>query len=262
MMKFGFIQGRLSEPVDGKIQEFPKDWKQEYKTATHMGLNYIEWIVTQKTAQTNQIYGFEKRPDGPKILSLCADNIVKSTIFDEGALETELDTIISTANALNIPYVTIPFLEQSSLKGRNWREILNRMYKNSIYSKFMFTFELDLNLEELEKFVPICRRELGYVNLVYDTGNTQTMISDHTAYIEEFNRFFSHVHLKDRISGTYTTVEPGNGGVDFSSIINLLSKYNPDIVCMLQTARGETGKEQETILRHMNFFKKFGGFDA
>jgi len=47
-MRVGIIQGRLLPPVNGKIQEFPKDnWRQEFDILTQVDLNHIEFIVTK-----------------------------------------------------------------------------------------------------------------------------------------------------------------------------------------------------------------------
>ena len=39
------MHGRLSEPINNKIQEFPiKTWKNEFKKASFFGFDSIEWI--------------------------------------------------------------------------------------------------------------------------------------------------------------------------------------------------------------------------
>jgi len=49
-MKLGVIQGRLSKPIDGKIQEFPLDgWEKEFLILDDLKLNHIEWIITKKS---------------------------------------------------------------------------------------------------------------------------------------------------------------------------------------------------------------------
>ena len=54
-MKLGIIQGRLSKPINGHIQEFPKEtWENEFKLLNNLGLNHIEWIVTKKSFNEKQ----------------------------------------------------------------------------------------------------------------------------------------------------------------------------------------------------------------
>ena len=44
--KIGIMQGRLSKPVDGKIQSFPRDhWKDEFYLGKQIGFELIEWVL-------------------------------------------------------------------------------------------------------------------------------------------------------------------------------------------------------------------------
>ena len=44
--KIGFIQGRLSPIIDGKIQAFPwEHWKEEFPLAQQSGLRLLEWTL-------------------------------------------------------------------------------------------------------------------------------------------------------------------------------------------------------------------------
>ena len=45
MNKIGIMQGRLSPPIDGRIQAFPiNDWESEFEKASKIGFDCIEWI--------------------------------------------------------------------------------------------------------------------------------------------------------------------------------------------------------------------------
>ena len=55
----GIMQGRLTAPVDGRIQAFPADrWRDEFPRAEEAGLSCIEWIY--------ETYGRDRNP-------LCTD---------------------------------------------------------------------------------------------------------------------------------------------------------------------------------------------
>ena len=54
-MNLGVIQGRLSEPVNGHIQEFPIAWRKEFEFLDEYGLTHIEWLITKGSAKTNNI---------------------------------------------------------------------------------------------------------------------------------------------------------------------------------------------------------------
>ena len=58
--RIGFIQGRLSELVNNRIQIFPvKNWKSELKEASANGFGTLEWTIDSETiADKKNIYVF------------------------------------------------------------------------------------------------------------------------------------------------------------------------------------------------------------
>jgi hexulose-6-phosphate isomerase len=54
--RIGFMQGRLSAMVDGKIQAFPWDeWREEFPRARALGLGRIEWTIDQDRLRENPL---------------------------------------------------------------------------------------------------------------------------------------------------------------------------------------------------------------
>ena len=52
----GFMQGRLSALVDGKIQAFPwNEWRQEFPRAKALGLGRMEWTLDQERLRDNPL---------------------------------------------------------------------------------------------------------------------------------------------------------------------------------------------------------------
>ena len=52
----GFMQGRLSPLVNGKIQSFPwKHWQSEFLIANQIGLDLMEWTLDHKNLYQNPI---------------------------------------------------------------------------------------------------------------------------------------------------------------------------------------------------------------
>lgn len=46
LIQIGFMQGRMSPLVDGKIQCFPTDhWEQEFLFAERAGFSLMEWTI-------------------------------------------------------------------------------------------------------------------------------------------------------------------------------------------------------------------------
>ena len=47
-IRIGIIQGRLSKPLNGKIQSFPTNtWEKEFHIAKKIGFELIEWVLDE-----------------------------------------------------------------------------------------------------------------------------------------------------------------------------------------------------------------------
>ena len=56
MNSLGFMQGRLSPQVNGKIQAFPwKHWQNEFKIASENNFKIIEWTIDQERFLENPL---------------------------------------------------------------------------------------------------------------------------------------------------------------------------------------------------------------
>ena len=45
-LRIGIMQGRLSKPLNRKIQSFPKNsWENEFYVAKDVGFELIEWVL-------------------------------------------------------------------------------------------------------------------------------------------------------------------------------------------------------------------------
>ena len=45
IVKVGIMGGRLSNPIENRIQSFPKNsWRDEFETANKIGFDYLEWV--------------------------------------------------------------------------------------------------------------------------------------------------------------------------------------------------------------------------
>jgi L-ribulose-5-phosphate 3-epimerase len=54
--RIGFMQGRLSALVDGKIQAFPwNEWHDEFPRAKVLGLTRMEWTIDQDRLRENPL---------------------------------------------------------------------------------------------------------------------------------------------------------------------------------------------------------------
>jgi hypothetical protein len=250
-MKLGLIQGRLLRPEDGWIQEFPTCWVEEFIKAKTLGFGHIEWIVTERSFETNPI--FTEDCKDYNISSICADNLVNKRFIDRDFLFHNLDPICRAAIKNRIPFVTIPLLEDSSISDENIRNqfIALILEYSDKYPGLNFSFEAETSAENVLRLVSL--RDNFFIT--YDTGNITSEGIDHKDYIEKTFHKINNVHLKDR---TYSaeTVPPLSGDTDFDLIFNTLSSMGYDELYTIQTARGKTGSEIRTMKQHKNIFER------
>jgi L-ribulose-5-phosphate 3-epimerase len=246
-LNLGIIQGRLSQPVNGHIQEFPNDWRREFELLQECGLSHIEWLITKGSVETNPAFNVDISLSELPISSLCADTLVDKRIVDIEYLREHLTPICESAVRNAISTITIPLLEESSVENSDIR----REFKGNIveftknFPNLKFSFECELPTEELCDILELSDK--FYVT--YDTGNITSYGLRHEEYIDAIYERINNVHLKDR---TYDakTVYPSSGDTDFKAIFRNLTSLGYEGPYTMQTARGSTGNEINTILEH------------
>lgn len=252
-MKLGVMQGRLSEPVKNQIQLFPKDtWKKEFSLLGELDLNHIEWIVTPEyDLNPGYVSDLKNYP----IHTVCADTLLDERFLEHNFIFNVISDIGKIAIKNDIKFITIPLMELSNV---NTEERLNKFIEGLTAAIYYFD-EYDLSFSiEAEADIPTMKKILSVsdrVFVTYDLGNMTSFGIDHRLYIEEFIDKINNVHIKDRTKDGQT-VEPLTGDTEFSKIFKLLKEHNYDGVFTLQTARGQTGKEFETIKKHKNIFER------
>lgn len=250
MIKMGILQGRLSRPVDGKIQEFPfETWQEEFYNLNKVGLTHIEWIITKDSFAENPF--FKRKLNGYYISSICADNLVDKRIGEREFLEEQLTPICDAALRNNVNCITIPLLEDSSLedetKRKNFTSLMLK-YADS-YPLLKFSFEATLEPTKILEFINLKKNFF----ITFDTGNIFSADFPTGYYITTLCHKFNNVHLKDK--NEFGTVFPTSGLVNFKEIFALLKELNYDGLYTLQTARSLEGLEQETITYHRKLFE-------
>jgi len=249
-MKIGIIQGRLSPPTEG-FQETPTDWKREFELLPTAGLNHVEWIVTKNSFETNPI--FTEDLTSYSISSICADNLVDERIADTDFLEQNLNPLCKAAIKNKIKTITIPILEDSNLT--NWKKrdkfTLEMQDFSERYKRLNFSFEIEDKMDVIADIIYMGDN----FYLTYDTGNMTTVGVEHDVYLHMFHEKINNIHLKDRNTQN-ETVEPLSGATNFTKIFEKLQELGYNGIYTLQTARGESGTEEETIKKHATIFKE------
>tara|TARA_R110000823_G_scaffold9782_8_gene33856 strand:+ start:1127 stop:1903 length:777 start_codon:yes stop_codon:yes gene_type:complete len=252
LRRVGIIQGRLSLPVNGHIQEFPDDWQKEFKLLGDCGLNHIEWLITAGSENTNPAFDEQVSLSNFPISSLCADTLVDERIVDKDFLDDNLTPICLSAIRNKINNITIPLLEGSNVEDSKIRGKFKELIVKYAdrYPSINFSFECELSIGGLRDILELS--DSFYVT--YDTGNITSYGVEHEKYIDTFHSRISNVHLKDR---TYDarTVPPDTGDTDFTTIFRKLKSVGYDGIYTLQTSRGDDGNEINNILEHKKILK-------
>jgi hexulose-6-phosphate isomerase len=250
-MKIGIIQGRLSKPDNG-FQETPIDWNREFNLLPKLGLDHIEWILTKDNFDTNPIFNNDltKYP----ISSICADFMVDNNFYSKDYLDTFLRKTCNIAVSNNIKYITIPLLEDSSVSDATVLDkfILAFYPYTKEFNNLNFLIEAELDCKSINKLLNLNNN----IFLTYDTGNITSCNFDHIEYLTTSISKIKTIHLKDRTRTPIQTVEPFTGDTDFKLIFKTLIELNYNGNFTIQTARGKSGNEIQTILTQKQKFKK------
>jgi len=246
----GIIQGRLTTPTEG-FQECPSNWKREFKLLPTIGLGHIEWIITEKSFSSNPFF-YEDLISYP-ISSVCADNLVNNKIKHMGFLEHNLKPICDASRRNKVKCITIPLLEDSNMEDdQTRREFCNNIIKiTEQYPDLLFSFEAELDKDRLCDIIYMSDN----YRITYDTGNITSCRIDHRRYIDALHDRINNVHLKDRTFEAQT-VYPMSGDTDFVKIFKHLKFHGYEGPYSLQTARGPSGNETNTIQQHANLLKE------
>ena len=136
--RIGFMQGRLSPVMDGKIQSFPWDtWKEEIVSAKNIGLSVMEWTLDQEGLDRNPLM----TPDGQltinelckkhnfSIPSLTGDCFMQAPFWksvdkhSSKKLKADFTSILESCNQVGIKLVVVPLVDGGRLENMNQENI-------------------------------------------------------------------------------------------------------------------------------------------
>ena len=266
------MQGRLSPPVEGKIQAFPLEtWRDEFPRAAHVGLATIEWIYEERFSDKNPLSLDSTiqevvelvRATGVSIEAVCADYFLDvpyltSSENTKRELRERLAWLISRAAQVGAKYIDLPFVDKSAIPGATmFPEVIEFVRPSLIEAErsgITITLETSLNAEDFRKLLSQFNHPRVMAN--YDTGNSASLGYDCDEEFEAYGRWIRTVHIKDRVLGG-TTVPLGTGDADFNKVFRNLVKFDYRGTLTLQAAR--EGDEVKTVSKNMLFIEKFTG---
>jgi len=268
--KVGIMQGRLSKPINGKIQSFPKDsWENEFYLAKDIGFQLIEWVLGE-SLKDNPIMNKKhfskiqmiKNKTGIDINSICCDYFMKNSLsrnsdsFKEENLEAFYFLIEESCPQNNIKIIDLPLVGKASLKKKqiaeDYKILLLKLEKKILANGLVIAIETDLGPNELNNFLKSFNKKAITVN--YDMGNSAFWKFNTQQEFLSYGQLISNVHVKDCTPSDYT-VQLGDGNVNFSEVFSLLKKNNYKKDFILQGARGND--DVQTAKRQLEFTKKY-----
>lgn len=269
-MKIGFIQGRLSPIIDGRIQAFPwKYWQEEFVHANELGINMMEWTLDHEDLAKNPFITSEGQREvrqlsekyNVKVVSLTGDCFMHAPFYKyEGTKKEELIqeyiTVLKACDALDVEFVVVPLVDNGSLESveqeDQFIEDILKIHNENDF-KVKVVFESDYAPKELAHFIDRLPAQFG---INYDSGNSAALGYDPTEELRAYGKRVYNVHIKDRVLGG-TTVALGTGNTDFAKVFKGLKEAGYHGNYILQTARAEDGTHNETLARYKKFVEDY-----
>lgn len=273
--KIGFMQGRLSPLINGKIQAFPWEyWRNEFDLAERNGFRLIEWTLDQERLYENPLMTTSGRKEikglmekhGVAVPSLTGDCFMQSPFYkvsgkQRDRLLNDLVSIIEASAALGINNILMPLVDNGRLEDEQQVKALLQGLGDIIPSLektgVMLTFESDLSpgllLNFINKFDPTL------FGITYDIGNSASLGFSFEDEIEAYGHRITNVHVKDRVLGG-NTVCLGMGDADIPGVLRMLHQCGYTGNFILQTARASNGDHAGVLCKYrdmiVNWFEK------
>ena len=270
MTRIGFVQGRLSPLVDGKIQAFPAaHWRDEFPQAAELEFPLIEWTLDQEGLRENpfntaagqeEIRSFSAE-HGVAVSSASGDCFMHAPFYkasgaERAALIEDFHLIVDSAIALGLGHVVIPLVDNGRLETRPQEDdlvdVLQAARPTLERNGLRILFESDFPPAEVARFME--RLPAPTFGINYDIGNSASLgYRPHDELAAYGDRVFS-VHVKDRLLGG-TTVPLGTGDADLPGAFRALGRagYVGDFI--LQTARADDSRHGETLCRYRDMVR-------
>ena len=266
MHQIGFMQGRLSPKVDGKIQAFPwTHWQSEFPAAQALGLGLMEWTLDHDRLHENPLLTDHGRreiaalsePHGVRVGSLTGDIFMQAPFWrvDGEARRTrlrEFDTVLAACVAAGVRHVVVPLVDNGAMQTADHESVVvaellaraSRLRRDGI----AVVFECDYPPAQLASFIARLPADVFGIN--YDIGNSAALDFDCAEEIAAYGERIMNVHIKDRLKGG-TTVPLGTGNAQLPRAIGLIIRSGYRGAFVLQTARAEDERHAEVLARYL-----------
>ena len=243
----GVMQGRLSTPVNGMIQAFPRDhWRDEFRIAGEIGLDALEFIFDGPDSPLLDPTGAQEIRDladdnGIVVSSISTDYTMFCPLFGNTKSSTLkwMHSLIDSCAGIGIPRVGISFEDNSAIlteeHGNQAIDSMQELTKHAEQTEIILTVEALLFDGNLRCFF----ERVGSPNLRvnFDTGNSCAYGEHPAEVIRDLRDLIGGVHIKDRPRLFGMTKPLGTGDTDLKGSIEALQDIGYGGPLILQAAR-------------------------
>jgi hexulose-6-phosphate isomerase len=265
MNQIGFMQGRLSPQVDGKIQAFPwQHWRDEFSAAQQLGIPLMEWTLDHDRLAENPLMTVAGQAEikalsaqhGVRVGSLTGDIFMQMPFWRVTGAEraqrlAEFESVAEACAAVGIRFIVVPLVDNGGMKtAEEESAVVDEFRVRAGWLKqrgLAVVFECDYPPAKLADF--IARFPAGSFGVNYDIGNSAALGYDSAREIAAYFPRILNVHIKDRLLGG-TTVPLGTGNADLPGTLRDLTRRGYAGAYILQTARAADGDHAGALSRY------------
>ena len=238
--RLGFMQGRLSPIVDGRIQAFPwASWRDEFRLAEQIDFRLMEWTLDQASLYENPLMTEAGQAEirelcqhhNLAIPSITGDCFMQAPLWkafgnERDTLERDFREIAVGCAAVGISMIVVPLVDNGQLENMEQENTLVAFMQSQAQflaeNKLRVVFESDFGPADLARFVE--RLDPAIFGINYDIGNSAALGFNPVEEFAAYGHRIINVHIKDRILGG-TTVSLGTGNADFKLVFTELFRY-------------------------------------
>jgi hexulose-6-phosphate isomerase len=263
--RVGFMQGRLSPLVNGKIQAFPWDhWRDEFIAAQRHGFPLMEWTLDQDRLHENPLMTQPGRVEirrlmathGVTVASLTGDCFMQAPFYKAEGVERarlldDLKKIVESCAEVGIRFIVAPLVDHGRLETLaqedNLRAGLEGIYPVLKQGGMKIVFESDYAPAPLAALIGSFPQSVCGIN--YDIGNSASLGFEPVDEITTYGARIDNVHVKDRKRGG-STVPLGTGDANFPVVFRTLAQTGYSGNLILQTARAADDDHAGALCRY------------
>ena len=275
MFQYGIMQGRLTKPRGRGIQFFPfENWKEEFRVAAELGLQEIEFIFDYDRYEENPLWTSQGiaalkeviKETGVRVHSICFDYFMRRAFFKVPEIERQavreenrkmIEQVLLAMYEIGAELIEIPLVDDSSMKSLQEKKMFAEFLLEVVDSaREEFRFGLETDLPPKEFLAYLIQLNHPRVGANYDSGNSSGLGYDPYEEVTTLGDKILNIHIKDRVYQG-TTVALGTGSADFEKFFRGLKEISYKGAFIMQAARGEEGKELESVRSQIQFVKEY-----